>query len=75
MIKVGIMFVIKNQIGLVIEVVISFVTELYIRSSLLRTNLRAVQQSSAHGYVQERTSIFIYIYIYIYMYMIIYDMA
>ena len=45
---VGIRFVIQVVIGLVIE--------LYIRSNLLRNNLRAVQQLSAQGYVQEHTS-------------------
>ena len=48
----------------VMKVVIGLVIELYIKSNLLRINLRAVQQLSAHGYVQEHTGIYIYIYIY-----------
>ena len=57
----------KVGIGFLIKIVIGFVIELYLRTSLLRINSRAVQQLSAHGYVQEHTSVSIYISLYIFM--------
>ena len=50
--------VIKVVIGFVMKVVIGFVIKLYVRSTLLRFGLRAVQQLSVHVYVQEHTSIY-----------------